>query len=141
MGKRKVKRQPQKKLKDKLDTHFNCLFCNHEKSIEVKLDRPNKVGHLSCKICDVNWQCTITYLDEGVDVYSAWVDACEDVNRGRREQKIRDRDRQRDQERDTEDEPRQRAAPAPAPAQSSRSSFANDGLDPFDEDDEDDEDY
>ncbi|KAI8143976.1 transcription elongation factor Elf1 like-domain-containing protein [Fennellomyces sp. T-0311] len=141
MGKRKVKRQAAKKLKAKLDTQFNCLFCNHEQSIEVRIDRSNKVGHLSCKICDVNWQCSITYLDEAVDVYSAWVDACEDVNKSRREQKARERGRQRELARESGDlpeEPRQRA---PAPAQSGRSSFANDGLDPFDEDDEDDEDY
>ena len=79
-------------------------------------------------------------LDEAVDVYSAWVDACEDVNKGRREQKLRERDRQKDLERDTDDEPRRRTA-APVAAQSSRTSFANDGLDAYDEEDEDDDDY
>ncbi|KAI9031694.1 transcription elongation factor 1, partial [Phycomyces nitens] len=58
-----------------LDVQFNCLFCNHEKSVDVKLDQANKVGHLTCKVCDMNWQL----LDEPVDVYSAWIDACEDV--------------------------------------------------------------
>ena len=43
-------------------------------------------------------------------------------------------------ERDTDDEPRRRA-PAPVAAQSSRTSFANDGLDAYDEEDEDDDDY
>ncbi|KAI8337012.1 transcription elongation factor Elf1 like-domain-containing protein [Chlamydoabsidia padenii] len=84
MGKRKVKRKAAKKMKDKLDTQFNCLFCNHEKSIECKMDQANKVGHLTCKVCDINWQCSITYLDEPVDVYSAWVDACEEVNKAKK---------------------------------------------------------
>ncbi|EIE77857.1 hypothetical protein RO3G_02561 [Rhizopus delemar RA 99-880] len=71
MGKRKTKRKPQKKLKDKLDTQFNCVFCNHENSVDCKIDNANKLGHLN-------------YLDEPVDVYSAWIDACEDVNRRKR---------------------------------------------------------
>ncbi|KAI8388354.1 transcription elongation factor Elf1 like-domain-containing protein [Radiomyces spectabilis] len=95
MGKRKAKRKPQKKLKAKLDTQFNCLFCNHEKSVECRLDQQNKVGHLACKICDVSWQCGITYLDEPVDVYSAWIDACEEVNRSKRQAAARARDRER----------------------------------------------
>ncbi|KAI9299792.1 hypothetical protein BJ944DRAFT_143926, partial [Cunninghamella echinulata] len=71
-GKRKSKRKPVKKLKQKLDTQFNCLFCNHENAIECKLDQSNKVGHL-------------TYLDEPVDVYSAWIDACEEVNKTKKQ--------------------------------------------------------
>ncbi|KAG1054631.1 hypothetical protein G6F46_008224 [Rhizopus delemar] len=84
MGKRKTKRKPQKKLKDKLDTQFNCVFCNHENSVDCKIDNANKLGHLNCKVCSVTWQYPITYLDEPVDVYSAWIDACEDVNRRKR---------------------------------------------------------
>ncbi|KAI9313356.1 hypothetical protein BX666DRAFT_1975692 [Dichotomocladium elegans] len=60
MGKRKAKRAAPKKLKTTLDSQFNCLFCNHEKAIDCKIDHANKVGHLSCKICDVSWQCNIT---------------------------------------------------------------------------------
>ncbi|CAO3692827.1 unnamed protein product [Rhizopus stolonifer] len=84
MGKRKTKRKVQKKLKDKLDTQFTCVFCNHENSVECKIDHPNKLGHLNCKVCSVTWQSQITYLDEPVDVYSGWIDACEDVNRRKR---------------------------------------------------------
>ncbi|CEJ03122.1 hypothetical protein G6F70_008640 [Rhizopus microsporus] len=89
MGKRKTKRKPQKKLKAKLDTTFNCLFCNHENSVDCKIDHANKLGHLNCKVCAVNWQCPITYLDEPVDVYSAWIDACEDVNQRKRLERSR----------------------------------------------------
>ncbi|ORE12725.1 hypothetical protein BCV71DRAFT_190552, partial [Rhizopus microsporus] len=75
-GKRKTKRKPQKKLKAKLDTTFNCLFCNHENSVDCKIDHANKLGHLN-------------YLDEPVDVYSAWIDACEDVNQRKRLERSR----------------------------------------------------
>lgn len=37
MGKRKSKRKQVKKARPKLDTQFTCLFCNHDKSIEVRL--------------------------------------------------------------------------------------------------------
>ncbi|KAI8886929.1 Elf1-domain-containing protein [Backusella circina FSU 941] len=124
MGKRKTKRKPQKKLKDKLDTTFSCLFCNHESSIECKIDQPNKVGHLTCKVCDVNWQCTVTYLDEPVDVYSAWIDACEEVNKRKKLEAQRARDR------NTRDDSR-----SPPPQD-----YSEDRLNPFDED-EDDDDY
>ena len=39
MGKRKAKRKapPKKRFIEKLDTQFNCPFCNHERSCEVKM--------------------------------------------------------------------------------------------------------
>ncbi|KAI9281194.1 hypothetical protein BY458DRAFT_429973, partial [Sporodiniella umbellata] len=75
-GKRKTKRKPQRKLKEKLDTQFNCVFCNHENSVDCKIDNTNKLGHLN-------------YLDEPVDVYSAWIDACEDVNKKKKRENLR----------------------------------------------------
>ncbi|ORZ08968.1 transcription elongation factor Elf1 like-domain-containing protein [Absidia repens] len=125
MGKRKVKRKAAKKVKDKLDTQFNCLFCNHEKSIECKLDQSNKVGHLNCKVCDIAWQCSITYLDEPVDVYSAWIDACEEVNKSKKQAAARAREQERDRDDDANEAP-------------TYSSQGNQG-DPYD--DEDDDDY
>ncbi|KAI7897527.1 transcription elongation factor Elf1 like-domain-containing protein [Cokeromyces recurvatus] len=123
MGKRKTKRKPQKKLKEKLDTQFNCLFCNHENSIECKIDHQNKVGILSCKICGVSWQDTITYLDEPIDVYSAWIDACEELNKQRKV---------RAQQQRMETTNSQRSPPPRSNVHS------EDHLDPFDDDDEED---
>ncbi|XP_026833409.1 transcription elongation factor 1 homolog isoform X2 [Drosophila erecta] len=39
MGRRKSKRKPPPKRKniEPLDQQFNCPFCNHEKSCEVKM--------------------------------------------------------------------------------------------------------
>jgi transcription elongation factor Elf1 len=71
-------------------------------------DQQNKVGHLSCKVCDVSWQCPITYLDEAVDVYSAWIDACENVNKDRGSSR-RTRDTEED---DQEEEYESRQRPA-----------------------------
>jgi len=84
MGKRKkASRKPQgSKKSDPLPTVFTCLFCNHEKSVGVKLDRKAGVGHLECKICGQKFQCGINYLSAAVDVYGEWVDAADAVARG-----------------------------------------------------------
>ncbi|KAI9790373.1 MAG: AAA ATPase Elf1 [Peltula sp. TS41687] len=84
MGKRKKSsRKPTApKKKEILATNFTCLFCNHEKSVVVKLDKRNGVGELHCKVCGQNFQSGINYLSAAIDVYSDWIDACEDVKNG-----------------------------------------------------------
>ncbi|KAI5962887.1 hypothetical protein KGF57_001326 [Candida theae] len=80
MGKRKSStRKPAKKIKQTLDVQFTCLFCNHEKSVICTLDKKNLLGELHCKICGQNFQTAIHSLSQPVDVYSDWIDACEDL--------------------------------------------------------------
>ncbi|TPX15141.1 uncharacterized protein E0L32_004699 [Thyridium curvatum] len=81
MGKRKKSsRKPQgPKKNEPLPTTFTCLFCNHEKSVAVKLDKKAGVGELECKVCGQKFQCGINYLSAAVDVYGEWVDAAEAV--------------------------------------------------------------
>ncbi|KAL7930545.1 hypothetical protein V8C35DRAFT_283307 [Trichoderma chlorosporum] len=81
MGKRKSSsRKPMgPKRADPLPTTFTCLFCNHEKSVTVKLDRRAGVGQLDCRICGQKFQCAVNYLSAAVDVYGEWVDAAEAV--------------------------------------------------------------
>jgi len=82
MAKRKSKRKAPTKRKalEPLDVQFNCPFCNHEKSCEVKMDRCKNVGRIFCRICLEEYTNTINYLSEPLDVYSDWIDACETVN-------------------------------------------------------------
>lgn len=79
MGKRKAAAKPVKKVKQKLDTTFRCLFCNHEKSVICTLDKRNSIGDLHCKICGQTFQTAINSLSQPVDIYSDWIDACEDL--------------------------------------------------------------
>ncbi|KAF2742237.1 Elf1-domain-containing protein [Sporormia fimetaria CBS 119925] len=80
MGKRKKASKPQgPKKREKLPTSFQCLFCNHEGSVEVNIDRKAKVGDLSCKVCGQFYQTAINNLSAGVDVYADWIDACDAV--------------------------------------------------------------
>lgn len=79
MGKRKSSAKPVKKIKQKLDITFTCLFCNHEKSVICTLDKRNSLGELHCKICGQSFQTAIHSLSQPIDVYSDWIDACEDL--------------------------------------------------------------
>ncbi|KAI0873583.1 transcription elongation factor [Hypoxylon argillaceum] len=81
MGKRKKSsRKPQgPKKREGLSKEFTCLFCNHEKSVHVKLDKKAGVGHLSCAVCGQHFQCRIDALMESIDVYCEWVDAADAV--------------------------------------------------------------
>ncbi|KAJ2391181.1 hypothetical protein GGI23_005468 [Coemansia sp. RSA 2559] len=79
MGKRKSSRKVVKKERPKLETVFPCLFCNHEKTIQVAMDKEHKVGNLKCKICGATYQAAINHLSEPVDVYGEWIDACEEA--------------------------------------------------------------
>jgi len=80
MGKRKSARKPEgPKKKEPLPTTFPCLFCNHEASVSVKLDKKAGTGELSCKVCGQQFQTGINYLSAAVDVYSDWIDACDAV--------------------------------------------------------------
>ncbi|KAJ9611960.1 hypothetical protein H2200_003555 [Cladophialophora chaetospira] len=94
MGKRKKSsRKPQgPKKREPLATTFTCLFCNHEKSIQVKLDKKAGVGNLYCRVCGQKYQTGINYLSAAVDVYSDWVDACEDVAKAAAEEEAKDKE-------------------------------------------------
>lgn len=79
MGKRKTAAKPVKQVKQKLELTFTCLFCNHERSVICTLDKKNSLGELNCKICGQSFQTAINSLSQPVDVYSDWIDACEDL--------------------------------------------------------------
>ncbi|KAJ5736609.1 uncharacterized protein N7483_001734 [Penicillium malachiteum] len=81
MGKRKKSsRTPQgPRKREPLATTFPCLFCNHENSVVVKIEKKLAIGNLSCKVCGQKFQTGINYLSAAVDVYSEWVDACDAV--------------------------------------------------------------
>lgn len=79
MGKRKTAAKPVKKVKQTLDITFRCLFCNHEKSVICTIDKKNGIGDLHCKICGQSFQTAINSLSHPVDIYSDWIDACEDL--------------------------------------------------------------
>lgn len=82
MGKRKAARKaPPKAAKSILDKTFTCLFCNHENAIECKMHRDQQFARLTCRVCGVHWETGIHNLSEPIDVYSDWIDACEEAEK------------------------------------------------------------
>ncbi|KAJ1821509.1 hypothetical protein GGH91_001000 [Coemansia sp. RSA 2671] len=81
MGKRKSSRKVAKKEQPKLDTTFACLFCSHEKSVSVAMNRKIGIGSLKCKVCSATYQAALNPLSDAIDVYSEWIDACEEAKR------------------------------------------------------------
>ncbi|KAF7457339.1 putative transcription elongation factor 1 [Cryptosporidium felis] len=81
MGKRKTKKVEVKKSKvPKLDKEFNCPFCNNVKTIGVKMNHRERLGHLLCRVCGVEYTSGIGKFDEAIDIYSNWIDKCCEVN-------------------------------------------------------------
>lgn len=56
----------------------------------MKLDKKAGVGNLHCKVCGQKFQTGINYLSAAVDVYSDWIDACEDVAKDAAEEDAED---------------------------------------------------
>ncbi|GLJ24675.1 hypothetical protein SUGI_0472680 [Cryptomeria japonica] len=80
MGKRKSSKAPPKKKQEKLSTVFSCPFCNHDGSVECKMDKKDFIGEAKCRICQESFSTTINALSEPIDVYCEWIDECERVN-------------------------------------------------------------
>ena len=79
------------------DTTFTCLFCHHDNSVNVRVDRKEGVALLVCKTCDQRYQSKVNRksslalvysnaplilyitadLTEPIDIYSEWIDAAD----------------------------------------------------------------
>ncbi|CAN8076273.1 unnamed protein product [Agarophyton chilense] len=82
MGKRKrATKPPPKKKAAKLEKVFNCPFCGHEESVECKISKSENTGSVECRLCGVRYSTTIGRLEEEIDVYYKWIDACDAANR------------------------------------------------------------
>lgn len=79
MGKRRKAQAPVAKVRPKLAKHFECPFCNSHASVDVKIDRVQGAGKAECGVCGQNFTAHTGMLDEAVDLYHAWLDACEDA--------------------------------------------------------------
>eukprot|EP01061_Rhynchopus_euleeides_P041578 TRINITY_DN72754_c0_g1_i1.p1 TRINITY_DN72754_c0_g1~~TRINITY_DN72754_c0_g1_i1.p1 ORF type:complete len:158 (+),score=47.28 TRINITY_DN72754_c0_g1_i1:85-558(+) len=81
MGKRRSRKAPQKKASAKLPTTFDCPFCNHQSTVNVKIHQATGVGRLECRVCGVEATQRTTYLTKEIDVYCEWMDSCIELNK------------------------------------------------------------
>lgn len=80
-GKRKSSaKPPPKKPRPKLALAFDCPFCGHEKTCDVKIDRDRSFGTIKCSICGAKHSANTHRLTQPVDVYAQWIDECDAVN-------------------------------------------------------------
>ncbi|CAM9341018.1 unnamed protein product [Choristocarpus tenellus] len=68
------------KKNQKLSTVFKCPFCNHDSVVECTMNHKEGTGRLLCRMCEVQYEMTINYLTEPIDIYTEWIDECEAVN-------------------------------------------------------------
>ncbi|KCV68913.1 hypothetical protein H696_04334 [Fonticula alba] len=85
MGKKtRARRQPKKRVVIPLSTTFTCPFCNHEKAIEVTINRKERVAMLACVICKLEpkgpFTMQIRALDQPIDIYANFIQECERIN-------------------------------------------------------------
>ena len=63
MGRRKkAAKVVKKKVVHAVATVFKCLFCNHEASVQCKLNLNSMIGDLVCRICDAKFETQINTL-------------------------------------------------------------------------------
>lgn len=73
----KTQTKKQKKAAPKLDTSFNCPFCNGAKTVTCAIDLEHGLATARCGACGESFQTQADHLTEPVDVFSDWLDACE----------------------------------------------------------------
>ena len=45
-----------------LETTFTCLFCHHDKSVSIRMDRKEGIAQLFCKVCDQRFQSKVNRM-------------------------------------------------------------------------------
>lgn len=80
MAKKKSAKVQAPKPKIKVETVFDCPFCNYAKCVEIKIDRDKRIGFLKCRICSTHFASKVHNLSAQVDVYCAWIDECHKIN-------------------------------------------------------------
>jgi transcription elongation factor Elf1 len=63
--------------KESATNRFDCVFCEHESSVVVKLEKKAHRGQLDCKVCGQHFETSGPHLFAAVDVFCEWSDACD----------------------------------------------------------------
>lgn len=66
-----------KKKHAKLDTVFDCPYCGYQKTVNVFIDTVVRIGKLQCGNCGASFEASVNRLEEEIDVYAKWIDACD----------------------------------------------------------------
>eukprot|EP01069_Polyplicarium_translucidae_P007373 Polyplicarium_translucidae@DN3099_c0_g3_i3.p2 len=69
------------KPKEKLAAAFDCPFCGHCRCVDAKLEKKRALGTLACRICSASYSMRVSPLTEPIDLFSDWIDRCEEENK------------------------------------------------------------
>ncbi|MFW9778299.1 MAG: transcription elongation factor 1 family protein [Candidatus Heimdallarchaeota archaeon] len=53
---------------------FNCPLCGTTNSIQIDINRKNRIAVISCGKCKTNASRPVRPIEERVDVYGDWLD-------------------------------------------------------------------
>lgn len=53
-------------------TELTFVYCS---------DKSSNSARITCRVCLEDYQTTVNFLSEPIDVYNDWVDACETANK------------------------------------------------------------
>eukprot|EP00982_Pelagococcus_subviridis_P001600 12669-Pelagococcus_subviridis.AAC.6 len=64
----------------RVDCNERCSDNGSRTAVIAKMDHLTEKGLVLCTICGQKFTSEITHLSEPIDVYSEWIDACEEAN-------------------------------------------------------------
>ena len=81
MAKKKSRAVVKTAVAPKVLKTFDCPFCSHLDTVEVKMERPKSRGTLMCRICSVSYmKQPLGKLTKEVDIYCEWIDLADEMN-------------------------------------------------------------
>ena len=81
MAKKKSRAVVKTAVAPKVLKTFDCPFCSHLDTVEVKMERPKGRGTLNCRVCSVSYQKQpLGKLTKEVDIYCEWIDLADEMN-------------------------------------------------------------
>lgn len=74
MARKKSRKTKNTKIVAKIDTRFDCPVCNHENVVQCRKDAKLNKGTAFCNVCQANYGCKTTEIDNAIDIYYSWID-------------------------------------------------------------------
>lgn len=76
MGKRRrAAKKVVKKARPTVAKVFKCIFCNHDGSVNCKIDIRSMTGKLECTVCGAKYETSTNALTEPIDIFTEWLDS------------------------------------------------------------------
>ena len=68
-------------MKLKVAKVFDCPYCSRRETVEVKINKKERIGTLNCRVCKVKYEMRIGNLTKEVDIFCSWIDHAGELNK------------------------------------------------------------